>query len=50
MIVRTDLIEELRIKIDHNGRHIEWDDVIVPMKNIETNYFTATLKRPTEEG
>ena len=33
MIVGTDLMEELQIKIDYNRRHIEWDDVIVPMKN-----------------
>ena len=32
MIIGTDLMEELCIKIDYNGRHIEWDDVIVAMK------------------
>ena len=33
MIIGTDLMEELQIKIDYNGCHIEWDDVIVAMKN-----------------
>ena len=44
MIVGTDLMEELRIKIDYNGRHIEWDDVIVPMKNRGTVSDTQLTK------
>ena len=34
MIIGTDLMSELKltVKIDYDARQIEWDDVIVPMK------------------
>ena len=44
MIVGTDPMEELRIKIDYNGCHIEWDDVIVLMKNRGTVSDTQLAK------
>ena len=44
MIIGMDLMEELQIKIDYNGHHIEWDDVIVAMKNRGTISNTQLTK------
>ena len=32
MIIATDLMSELKLKIDYDTCPIEWDDAIVPMK------------------
>ena len=44
MMIGMDLMEELQIKIDYNGHHIEWDDVIVAMKNRGTISNTQLTK------
>ena len=32
MIIGTDLMSELQVKIDYETHEIEWDDVTIPMK------------------
>ena len=36
MIIGTDLMSELQVKIDYETNEIEWDDVTIPMKQRET--------------
>ena len=49
MIIGTDLMEELCIKIDYNGRHIEWDHVIVASRRIYCpgRIHHSRMQRPT---
>ena len=44
MIIRTDFMEKLHLKIIGNGPHVEWDDVIIVMKHRGTISDTQSTK------
>ena len=53
MIIGTDLMAELKLKIDYTTREIHWDDVTIPMKQRRTvshPKMTQTIYETSKES